>query len=228
MEIKKTPFENNQNTEKNKESRLLPKRSFSKVLASRNPLKQAEKKPSVFDMVSKKNKKEGSFSKKPAVDSSLQHGEAPGLLASTITEEIFSPSPISELSPEVSLLIEKMADFIVIESQNGITTTTVIVAMKGSILDGSQITLDHYDTAPHSFNLQLSGSPEGVDLLTSHLTTLQASIEAHQALQGFHVRILPPTLHENTNFYEKGKEKRERREEKEKAERITSKKKTSF
>ncbi|MEM8727685.1 MAG: hypothetical protein AAGE99_03135 [Chlamydiota bacterium] len=124
--------------------------------------------------------------------------------------------------------MEKMANFIVAESRNGITTTTVILEAKGSILNGTQIIMDHYDTAPHSFNLQLTGNPESIDLFTAHLAALQSSLETHRALQGFHIHILPPMLNGKSDLHLRGKEKKERIEGKEKGTRVASKKKISF
>lgn len=216
MEINKSQFANTQNTERKKEECIPPKRNFHEAMVSRKLPRQNQKKPSVFDMASKKEKKEAPSQRKKEAGHTPQHGEAQEILSTTVTAATLSKASISELTPEVANLMEKMANFILVESQNGITTTTVIVEMEGSVLDGAQIIMDHYDTAPHSFNLQLSGSPEGIDLFTAHLTTLQSSLETHQALQGFHVHILPPTLNEKSDLYLRGKEKKERIERKEK------------
>lgn len=219
MEIKKSHFINTQSTERKKEERTPPKRSFHEAMVSRRLPKQDQRKPSVFDMASKKEKKEKkevSSQRKQETDHAPQHGEVQGTLTTIVTGEALSTTPISELTPEMTDLMEKMANFILVESQNGITTTTVFVEMKGSVLDGAQIIMNHYDTAPHSFNLQLSGSPESLELFTAHLASLQSSLETHQALQGFHVHILPPTLTEKSDLHMRGKTKKERVEGKEK------------
>ena len=228
MEIKKTLPINAQNTERKKQEQTPLKRDFHEVMASRQLPKQVQRKQSVFDMASKKEKQNGSSLQKKEVDHASQHGEVQGLLTPLVTGETLSVSSVLDLSPEMTLLVEKMANFILVESQNGVTTTTVIVEMEGSVLDGAQIVLDHYDTAPHSFNLQLSGNPEGLNLFTANLAALQASLQNHQALQGFQIHILPPTLSEKSDLHLRGKEKKGRVDGKEKGARVTTKKKISF
>lgn len=228
MEIKKSHFINTQNTERKKEERTPPKRSFHEAMVSRKLPRQDQRRPSVFDMASKKEKKESSSQRKKEVDPAPQHGEVQGTLTTIVTGETLTTTSISELTPEMAHLMEKMANFIHVESQNGVTTTSVIVVMEGSVLNGAQIILDHYDTAPHSFNLQLSGSPEGIDLFAANLATLQSSLQTHQALQGFQIQILPPILNEKSDLHLRAKEKKERVEGKEKGTRVASKKKISF
>ncbi|MDN3508561.1 MAG: hypothetical protein P0S93_00770 [Candidatus Neptunochlamydia sp.] len=231
MEIKKSHFINTQSTDRKKEERTPPKRSFHEAMISRKIPRQDQKKPSLFDVTSKKEKeekKEVSSQRKEEANHVPQHGEVQEILTTIVAGETLSTTSISELTPEMTDLMEKMKDFILVESQNGKTTTTVVIEMKGSVLDGAQIIMDHYDTAPHSFNLQLSGSPESLDLFTAHLATLQSSLETHQALQGFHVHILPPTLNEKSDLHIRGKEKKGRVKGKEKATRVAYKKKISF
>ena len=97
-----------------------------------------------------------------------------------------------------------------------------------SVLDGSQIVIDHYDTAPQSFNLQLSGSPEAADLLSTNLASLQASLQTHQTLQGFQVHILPPALSEKSDLYSRGRERKGKLGSKDKPSLVEGKKKISF
>ncbi|QVL58041.1 MAG: hypothetical protein KFB93_02880 [Simkaniaceae bacterium] len=228
MEIKKTPHINTQNAERKKQEKTPPKRSFHEVMVSRDLPRQVQRRQSVFDMASKKEKQGRPSQRKKEVDHAPQHGIAQGLLTSSVSGETLSVGSASELSAEMSLLVEKMANFIQVESQNGITTTTVMVEMEGSILDGSQIVINHYDTAPHSFNLQLSGSPEGIDLFAANLASLQTSLQTHQALQGLQVHILPPTLSEKSDLYLRGKERKGRANGMEKGARVAPKKKISF
>lgn len=228
MEIKKTPPINTQNSERKKQERTPPKRSFHEAMASRPLPRQVQRRQSVFDMASKKEKQGGASQRKKEVDHAPHHGETQGLLSPLVAGDTLSVSSASDLSPEMVLLMEKMANFIQVESQNGITTTTVMVEMEGSVLDGSQIMINHYDTAPHSFNLKLSGSPEGVDLFAANLASLQASLQTHQALQGFQVHILPPTLTEKSDLHIRGREKKERVNGMEKGARVVPKKKISF
>jgi len=103
-----------------------------------------------------------------------------------------------------------------------------MVEMEGSALHGSEIVIDHYDTAPHSFNLQLSGTPEATDLFATNLASLQFSLQAHPVLQGFQVNVLPPTLGEKSELYARGREKIGKLGSKDKQSSVQRKKKTSF
>ena len=68
----------------------------------------------------------------------------------------------SKLSPELYELFEKAGGMMMIQTDSGITTTTVMLNMPDTIFNDAQIVLDKYSTAPHAFNLQLIGSPEAV------------------------------------------------------------------
>ncbi|MDJ0651634.1 MAG: hypothetical protein QNJ27_01285 [Simkaniaceae bacterium] len=213
MEIEKPQSINTQNTEKKKEEQTASKRRFHEAMVSHKFLKQDQRKLSVFDIASKKEKKEkkeDSSQRKQELSHVAQHGKIQEISTTIATEETLSTTLTSALTPEMTDLLEKMANFILVESQNGITTTTVFIQMKGSAFDGAQIIVDHYDTAPHSFNLQLLGSSECLNLFTTHLATLQNSLKTHQALQGFQVHILPPRLNENRTCTQEEKDKKTR------------------
>ena len=74
----------------------------------------------------KDKQKSGSPLKKKEADHAPYHveGVQEGMAPLEVGESL-SVSSITELSPEMAILVEKMANFIQVESQNGISTTTV-------------------------------------------------------------------------------------------------------
>jgi len=132
-------------------------------------------------------------------------------MAPQLAVEGMEVSEVSEVSLETAALIDEMANYVKIESENGISKTTVTIGMEGSVFEGSEVVIDHYDTAPHSFNLQLMGTPEAQELFTTHLNALQVSLNAHQALKNFQVNLLQPILSEKSDLYARGLSKSEKK-----------------
>lgn len=99
---------------------------------------------------------------------------------------------MTKLSPEVYELFEKMAGVITIESGHEMTTTSVVVNMEGSVFDGAEVVFNQYKSAQGSYNLELKGSPQAVELFTENLPMLEASFK--QGGFNFEVNILPPSL----------------------------------
>lgn len=198
MVVKQIPPINTQGAERkrSRQPHVPPCQRFSQVMVSKKPDKRDKKKPSIFDIAQKKQE----------TDHAPQHGTIQKLLENTSSEEILSTLSLSELTPEMTHLVEKMANFVLIESQNGIRTTTVILNMEGSSLDGTHLIMDHYDTAPHSFNLELSGSPENIDLFSAQLAMLKSALETNPKLQGMVVHEISLTLNEYSFKNQKEKE----------------------
>ncbi len=230
MEIKKDPpVVNNQTSARKKEERVPPKRNFHELMATRKRRREPEKRRTIFDVASKDKEKSGPPLRKKREDHTPHYGE--GIqegMASLEVGESFSVSSMTKLSPEMAVLVEKMANFILIASQNGVSTTTVMVEMDGSVLDGSQVVIDRYDTAPPSFNLQLSGSPEAADLLSANLASLQDSLQTNPILQNFQVHVLPPVLSEKSDLFSQGRERKRKLGNKDKSSLDEGEKKISF
>lgn len=108
-----------------------------------------------------------------------------------VAETQATPS-YTRLTPEVHELFEKMGGVMVVQLDKGVTTTTMNINMPNSIFNGAQVILDQYSSAPHSYNLQLIGSPEAVKLFTSNMTQLENSFK--QANFNFEVNILNPSI----------------------------------
>lgn len=195
--------------ESKKEERKLPTRSFKEVMSQKEPPRFPQRSKTIFDLAAKEKKKPEE--KKSSPNESSQHGERAQELAPQMSGEGMEVSEITELSLEMTSLVEEMADYIKIESENGVSKTTVKVGMPGTALEGSTIELDHYDTAPHSFNLQLSGTPEAQELFQAHIGTLQISLNAHEALKGFQIHVLQPVLNEKSELFTRGRTKEEKK-----------------
>ena len=197
--------------ETQKEEKPEPKRSFKEVMATRQMPQFPSKRNNIFDLASKGNKKSKPQEKKKETEhtshSPVQKKEGP---SQAQTEELSSLIEVKSLSLEMRALMNKMADFIQMESNNGISTTTVSVEMEEglSAFNGSEIRIDHYDTAPHSFNIELSGNPEAVDIFAQHLASLQTALQ--ERLEHFHVELLPPVLSGKMEPFETRKKARKK------------------
>lgn len=141
-------------------------------------------KKSIFDPLEKRKKKE---EKERNKEEGLIPSSEKGLsmqIVSTIASDSFSsslqvapPSPSSLLtstSPPVEELIDTLTEVISLESDKGIATITAKIQMKDplSIFQNGEIILTHYDTAPHSFQIQFSGSFEGAQHFNLHQDTI--------------------------------------------------------
>ncbi|MCK4934024.1 MAG: hypothetical protein KAR79_00395 [Simkaniaceae bacterium] len=118
----------------------------------------------------------------------------------------------TKLNPQVFELFEKMVGLITIQKDTGVTTTTITINMKNSVFDGSEIVLEHYSTAPNSFNIRLQAAPEAVALLSANMTALVESFK--QTTVDYSVNVLPPTLQKKYRIVKRrGKEKDQDKEQ---------------
>jgi len=98
----------------------------------------------------------------------------------------------AHLPKEVFEFFEKMIGLMMIESYKGISITTIRLSLPDSIFNDCEIRLEHYDTAPNSFNIQLLGTPLAVDLFNANFQSLVAAFQ--QPNQTFKVNIQRPIL----------------------------------
>lgn len=191
-------------TQSKKEEEKIPSRSFKEVMTSNKPTRFPARRRNVFDLASKEKKKNHPEQKTP-------HGEGTNQISSQSLLGEIEVTDTSELSLEISSLIEEMANYVKIESENGISTITVKIGMEGSLFNGAEVVIDHYDTAPHSFNLQLMGTPEATELFNANLGALRASLGAHAALKSFQINLLEPILIGKSELYTRGRSKEEKK-----------------
>ena len=104
-------------------------------------------------------------------------------------------SPFSNMPKDVFELFEKMAGMMTVQKDNGKSVTTITLNMPNSVFNKAELVLEHYDTAPHSFNVQLFGSPEAIERFAKNMKGLNNSIK--ETKLNFSINLLPPKLSKN-------------------------------
>ncbi|MBS0586043.1 MAG: hypothetical protein JSR76_07090 [Verrucomicrobia bacterium] len=99
-----------------------------------------------------------------------------------------------------SLLVQPLRE----ATEKGITTIEITVTSKE--LSNIHIIIDHYDTAPHSFKIQLEGSEIAQRLFQKQQQLLEHLLKV--TLPTFQCDILPPTYPSRNSF---GKGEREKK-----------------
>ncbi|MEI8300009.1 MAG: hypothetical protein WCG10_00155 [Chlamydiota bacterium] len=119
----------------------------------------------------------------------------------------FTPPPAealptyTNLPSEVYELFERMVGSITVEHTKASTTTTITLAMKGSIFDGTQIVLDRQSTSMNTFNIQIATNPQAQDLINANLTDLVAAFQGSKL--AFDVNIRKPILLEKYHDFQR-------------------------
>ena len=201
MDVKKSAPSRQQTVEGNSKEKKTPTTGRFKSLMEKRrtqPKRDVQEK-TVFDLASSGASRDQMASEQGLNQSSLAVEDA----------SLSSCAGMDPLSPDMAALVDKMVHFIKLESQKGVDTTTVMIDIEGSVFNGSEIIIDHYDTAPHSFNLRLSGQTEAVDLFNANLASLQTSLQTCPALAKFQIHVLPPILCDkfDLDLHLRGKEK---------------------
>jgi len=132
--------------------------------------------------------------------------------------EPFMPAPIGDtpaytkLSPQVYELFEKMVGLMTIEHNQGVTTTTVTVNMKGSVFHGAEIILGHDVAAPNAFIVTIAGSTTAQELINANWANLVAAFE--QSKLAFQIHLRRPILLDE--YYPVKRKERDEKEKKKK------------
>ena len=171
-----TPVEKKMDSQKESTDSAHPKKSFKKVLEETKEKRQNQDEPQ-------------------------DHDEKP----SPFSIGLFIPSPqsadevveLTDIRQFVPIQIEELTSTLEVHMitlvENGDDTHLSTTYVKeNSIFNGLEINLDHFSTAPHSFNLNLYGSPEAAELLTENLPLLMAKLEKKLPQMQFH--CLPPFI----------------------------------
>lgn len=103
-----------------------------------------------------------------------------------------NPPAYATLRSDTFELFEKMIGVMSIEQHSGISKTTITINMPGSVFHGCEVELDHYDTAPNMFNIQLLGNPQAVEYFNANIDDLVAAFRQSQL--SFEVNIKKPIL----------------------------------
>jgi len=95
-----------------------------------------------------------------------------------ITHEVSNDLKVG-LTPEVTPVIEHMVgQILVMSTKEGIMQTEILLnnpEMENSVFYGSKIVLEKYSTAPDSFNIRLTGTPEAVTIFNGNIDILMES-----------------------------------------------------
>lgn len=109
---------------------------------------------------------------------------------------IEAPLSLLLLSPAMQELATSLDNWIVLEQNKGVSTIEIQLEGKGkgeenTFLEGTTVRIEHYDTHPHSFNIQLFNQAPSIVLdLTTQLPTLLQALQ--HRLPHFHIHLLPP------------------------------------
>jgi len=162
--------------------------------------------------VSKKEKKEKEVpvlpspslipSKQPQEDP--QPLQVPAAIATSSNSPLATTPPYAQFPPQVFELFQKLVGMMTVMQFQGKTTTSIVLHVPNSGLDGAHIDIEHYDTAPHAFNISFFSSPEGQKILDANIATLEQQLRSN--LPQFEISVKKPLLLSET------REERRRRE----------------
>lgn len=175
------------------EKAQLEKRSKKDILKNKD-IPNTEKKDKLINQteaISSLEKDEKHDSKKEGEeDQEIAPVSMP--LASPTGVSTIQLSPFSNMPNDVFELFEKMVGLMTVEKDSGKSTTTVTLNMPSSIFNKCELVLEHYDTAPHAYNVQFLGNPEAVDRFTKNMQGLNNAIT--ESKLSFSIHLLPPKL----------------------------------
>lgn len=164
------------------------KKTFSSFSAPKK--KTCSNKKNIFDIIKKDHDQDSIENLKLTTSSSQTLAfENKGAL----TEKM---STLSSQLIQAKEALSQVIDSIYSECKNGVSTTTITIKSDdpASIFTHSDILIEHYDTAPQSFNVQLSGSLQAVNAFNTHLQALQMHLD--QRLPSVQIQLLTPILKE--------------------------------
>jgi len=139
----------------------------------------------------------------PAISETAQPVPVQSVQGSTLNS---SSAPYAQFSPQTFELFQKLVGMMTVMQFQGRTTTSITLNIPQSVLNGAKVDIEHYDTAPHSFNIQFFGSPEAQQLFLQNASGLEQQLKLN--LPQFDIRVKAPLL----NTDEESKEERKRRD----------------
>jgi hypothetical protein len=181
---------------KEKEKQLLEEPTSIDLPQGLTPLQ--EKEPAFLQKGSKEEAidgikgKEGSKELEP---SSIQSVSITPYLEMIQPPAPIEPTPYSRLSPEVFDIFQRMVGLMTIEKESGVSTTTIEIHNPNSMFNSGKLVLQHYDTAPHAFNVEFQGNESQVNLFNDNITDLLAAIQHAKLTYVVNIKraILAPT-----------------------------------
>ncbi|MBM3196112.1 MAG: hypothetical protein FJZ62_05135 [Chlamydiae bacterium] len=101
-------------------------------------------------------------------------------------------APYTQFTPQLFELFQKLVGMMTVMQFQGKTTTSIILHMPQSALDGAHIDIEHYDTAPHAFNISLYTTPEGQKMLDPQMQVLEQQLK--NSMPNFQISVKKPLL----------------------------------
>lgn len=78
-----------------------------------------------------------------------------------------STTAVTQLTPEIELIFEKMASSMIVMSSSGEVETTLFLDNPASIFYGTKITVREFSTAPKAFNVEITGFTPAINAIDS-------------------------------------------------------------
>ena len=146
----------------------------AKKLKAKHPEKlKKEEKPSLEKMAGEHPEKKKT-EKKEDIETSVYQTIQPSEIALNRAEAIIAKEP-SQLNPEIVPILEHMIGALVQFSDKDVSVTQIILNNKqfeNSRFYNSKIIFEKYATAPHSYNIKLTGSQEAVTIFNENIEGL--------------------------------------------------------
>jgi hypothetical protein len=110
----------------------------------------------------------------------------------TTSTPLTASAPYTQFTPQLFELFQKLVGVMTVMQFQGKTTTSIILHMPKSALDGAHIDIEHYDTAPHAFNISLYTTPEGQKILDPQMQVLEQQLK--NSMPNFQILVKKPLL----------------------------------
>lgn len=110
----------------------------------------------------------------------------------TTSSPLNASAPYTQFTPQLFELFQKLVGMMTVMQFQGKTTTSIILHMPKSALDGAHIDIEHYDTAPHAFNISLYTTPEGQKILDPQMQVLEQQLK--NSMPNFQILVKKPLL----------------------------------
>jgi hypothetical protein len=120
-------------------------------------------------------------------------GPIPIPITETLPAPPMTPAPAyAQFSPHIYELFQKLVGMMTVMQFQGKTTTSIVLNMPNSSLNGAHIDIEHFDTAPHAFNVQIFANPEGQKIFSNNLESLEQQLKLN--LPQFDINVKKPLL----------------------------------
>lgn len=186
--------------------------SFKEILKSLEE-KEAEKealdceKETLLDVEEKELEKDLLIKERKKKEESLSFEtplQMPTFYQPTFISNLEQTASVSSLLPSAMVEVkEKLIDPIQVLSKKGITKVSLHIETE--TFSHLEIQIDHYDTAPHSFNIFIKGNEKANRAFEQHQKALQASLKA--SLPHFECTLFVTPSLKSLSFYHNKKTK---------------------